>query len=260
MLSRVRLAEVSTAILIRPTGMRACRAFRRPVSWLRNPMRTRSMSLSARSLFVGVLLGIAMPVLAIDIPNVPLFLTSPISPMNMLVMGKDHRLYDVAYNDATDLDGDGKLDIGYKPSLDYYGYFDSAKCYDYSANTFVPKYVASNKTCASHSDARWSGDFLNYLTMSRMDIVRKVLYGGYRQTDTAAARSTEGTTVLERAPVYSDGHTWGKEYTSVAVDGYNIADYTPYALPSNGKRHLFASTTFANSQKLRVLTDRDERI
>jgi type IV pilus assembly protein PilY1 len=65
--------------------------------------------------------------------------------------------------------------------------------------------------------------------------MRKVLYGGYRSTDTA----TE--TVLERAYIPNDAHCWGKEYKDYATDGYNISDYTPYSQPTSGNRHLFAS-------------------
>ena len=35
----------------------------------------------------------------------------------MLVVGRDHKLYYEAYNDASDLNGDGKLDVGYKGYL-----------------------------------------------------------------------------------------------------------------------------------------------
>jgi len=83
----------------------------------------------------------------------------------------------------------------------------------------------------------WSGDFLNYLTMSRMDVMRKVLYGGYRSLDTDTA------TVLERVYIPQDAHSWGKEYESLARDGYDIQEYTPLPLPEPGTRHLFASTT-----------------
>ena len=63
----------------------------------------------------------------------PLFLPGAVPPLNMLVMSRDHRMYYEAYNDASDLDGDGTLDIGYKPAeIDYYGYFDSHRCYTYA--------------------------------------------------------------------------------------------------------------------------------
>lgn len=175
--------------------------------------------------------------------SIPPFVSSGAPPLVMLVMGRDHKLYYEAYNDASDLNDDGKLDIHYTPSIDYYGYFDSNKCYEYSStNTrFEPKTKTTNKKCVGTADAYWSGDYLNYLTMSRMDTMRKVLYGGYRSTD-------DGTqTVLQRSFIPQDAHSWGKEYTSETVDGYSIADYTPFTAPATGLRHLFASTTMSST-------------
>ncbi|TKB26444.1 hypothetical protein FCL47_08485 [Desulfopila sp. IMCC35006] len=76
-----------------------------------------------------------------------------------------------------------------------------------------------------------------------MDTLRKVLYGGYRSTDSTTS------TVLQRVYVPQDAHSWGKEYTSIAVDGYDIRKYTPFALPivGSGLRHLFASTTLSDN-------------
>ena len=53
--------------------------------------------------------------------------------------------------------------------------------------------------------------------MSRMDIVRKVLYGGYRSTDDA------DDTVLERAYIPSDAHSFAKFY-----NGTDINRLTPF--------------------------------
>ncbi len=184
----------------------------------------------------------------------PLYLRDAVPPLNMLVMGKDHKIYYEAYNDASDLDGDGSLDTGYRGwdrkspvptdgssrfKIDYYGYFNSYACYRWDAGSgghFVPASAAPDKTCGRRGN-EWSGDFLNYLTTSRMDALRRVLYGGWRQTDTASK------TILQGAFFPQDAHSWGKEYQSVARDGYNIADYAPLALPSNGRYHLFAVTT-----------------
>ena len=166
----------------------------------------------------------------------PLFLTQTAPPLNLLVLGRDHKLYNEAYNDHSDLNNDGVIDIQYKPSqIDYFGYFDSFKCYTYDGTNgrFVPASVTSNKQCSG----QWSGDWLNYVTTARMDALRKVLYGGKRSTDTST------TTVLERSHSPQDAHSWVKEYTSVANDGYNIASYTPLAVPLVGTRHLFANVT-----------------
>ncbi len=174
----------------------------------------------------------------LDLAKSPLFIAQPAPPLTMLIMGKNHKLFYEAYNDASDLNGDGILDVGYKPSIDYFGYFDSYKCYLYesSKSRFQPSHVTNNKKCSGY----WSGDFLNYMTTSRIDALRKVLYGGYRY------KENNNSTILERAYIPQDAHSWGKEYTSVAVDGYNISEYTPLNLPQNGKRHLFANTTLLN--------------
>ncbi len=196
----------------------------------------------------------------------PPFMANTPPPLVMLVMGRNHKLFYEAYNDASDLNEDGKIDVGYKPDdvESYYGYFDSYKYYEYVGDRFEPRglCVGDNKKMAPDGPY-WSGDFLNYLTMSRMDTIRKVLYGGKRYVDTP----TE--TVLERAYIPQDAHSWGKEYTSVANDGYDIADYSPLAEPESTPvqtRHLFASTSLHDPTNagykplLRILNDSVYRI
>ena len=197
----------------------------------------------------------------IDVSQQPLFTASGQPPLNMLVMGKDTKNYYEAYNDASDLDGDGALDIGYKPAkIDYYGYFNSYVCYTHDGDKFVPSSSTANKQCSG----KWSGDFLNYVTTSRMDALRRVLYGGWRQTDS----TTE--TILQGAYFPQDGHSWGKEYQSVSRDGYDISAYTPLSLPTAGYYHLFAMTTLKGNDNtyaagyqapvLRVLKNTDKRV
>ena len=92
--------------------------------------------------------------------------------------------------------------------------------------------------------------------MSRMDCLRKVLYGGYRSTDTA----TE--TVLQRVYIPQDAHSWGKEYKDEEEDGYDINDYAPLETPKSGTRHLFSCTTLSDKREpiLRVLPNITHRI
>ena len=174
----------------------------------------------------------------------PPFLTTSTPPLVMLTMGRDHKLYYEAYPDTSDLDGNGSLDIRYTPTIDYYGYFDPYKVYTYSGGQFTPNSVTTDKTDGGVSGG-WSGNFLNYLTTSRMDALRKVLYGGYRSTDSATTGAS--SVVLQRVYIPQDAHSWGKEYTSEAVDGYDIAAYTPLSQPAMNKRHLFASTTLSDN-------------
>lgn len=195
---------------------------------------------------------------ALNLAQSPLYLTVSQPPLIMLTMSKDHKLYYEAYNDYSDLDGDGTLDVGYKPgSIDYYGYFDSYKCYSYASGVFTPVALTSNKKCTGTNDSYWSGDFLNYVTTSRIDAIRKVLYGGKRSTDS----STQ--TILERTYIPQEAHSWGKEYESQARDGYLISEYTPLTEPSSGYRHLFASTSLnsdTTTPLMRVLTNSRYRI
>lgn len=201
----------------------------------------------------------------LDIAQAPLFTRNALPPLNMLVMGRDHKLYYEAYNDASDLDQDGVIDVGYKPDQikAYYGYYNSNVCYESRQGTggqlFVPvrKAGGSNgKQCGGASE--WSGDFLNYLTTSRMDALRKVLYGGYRQVDS----KTE--TILQASYTPQDAHSWGKEYQSVARDGYDITKYAPstLGLPGTGRYHLFVVTTLSNNgvPQLRVLSNTNFRV
>lgn len=168
----------------------------------------------------------------------PLCLSASKKPMTMLVLGRDHTIYYEAYNDATDLDGDGLLDVGFKPSINYYGYFNSNTCYDYSSGIFKPKDKAGSDGCSSVGGS-WHGNFMNYLSMSRLDVMRQVLYGGKRVEDQLTK------TVLERAYIPRDSHSWARQYPTRGKTAsempYKIQDYTGLPAVANGKYHLFAS-------------------
>jgi len=178
------------------------------------------------------------------LPDKPLYVGGGVAPLTMLTMSRSHKLYYEAYDDASDINGDGQIDTHYKPTeIDYFGYFDSRRCYTYDDSNELfevsSKVADSNtKTCAGSSE--WSGDFLNYLTTSRMDALRKTLYGGKRVVDTT------NRTVVERAYIPQDAHSWGKEYSP--NDNYDITDYSPLSAVSNRtERHLFASTNAASA-------------
>jgi type IV pilus assembly protein PilY1 len=140
------------------------------------------------------------------------------TPMLMLNMSRDHQLSYRAYVEYTDLDGDGVLERTYKHSdkFDYYGYFDPRRCYTYSGGRFRPGSVTADKYCTG----AWSGNFLNWATMTRLDVVRRILYGGRRVED------TESLTVLERAHLPTDAHSFAKHYA-----GADISKLTPFNVP-----------------------------
>jgi type IV pilus assembly protein PilY1 len=164
----------------------------------------------------------APPAGALNLGSQPLYLGGSIPPIVMLLTPKDHQLFKKAYDDFSDLDqflpgGDTALETTYKHSVDYYGYFDPFKCYVYSNTNsrFEPSASAATKYCAAGT--AWSGNFLNWATMARIDVMRRLLYGGYRSTD------TNGTTVLERTLIPTEAHAWAKHYR-----GTDVAQLVPF--------------------------------
>ncbi|MDZ7585440.1 MAG: PilC/PilY family type IV pilus protein [Thiobacillus sp.] len=178
-----------------------------------------------RSGILGIVLMLGiMPAFAIDIAQKPVFLNPP-DPRVMLVMSRDHELSKKAYNDHSDLDGDGALETTYADTIDYYGYFDPKKCYTYSSGRFNPV-AAATGTNSHHCSSQWSGNFLNWVSMTRMDVLRKTLYGGLRSTDNNGAAL--GDTVLERALLPNDVHAYSKVFAP-AGGATDMAKYTPYS-------------------------------
>lgn len=199
-----------------------------------------SVSLKFTALIAAVFAAVGSS--AVIIPNTPLVTQITAKPMVMLTAGKDHKLFYEAYNDTSDIDGDGSLDIGFipnNPDIIYYGMFDPNLCYTHNNkgdNTGV--FTPDSSTSTGKCPGKWSGLWLNYMTTSRIDSLRKVLYGGYREVDTAT------DTILRRAYIPADAHSWGKEYTSQAVNGYKISDYTPLSQPTSAtRRHFFGNLT-----------------
>lgn len=169
----------------------------------------------------------------------PLFLVTQVKPVTMLNMSRDHQLFFKLYDDYSDITDsrptlsggalnpnygklpDGAPDTSYVHGFDYYGYFDSYKCYTYSTtdNRFNPVLFTANKYCNSSATNQWSGNFLNWASMTRVDAIRKMLYGGMRSTDTTSA------TVLERAYLPTDAHSFAKYYA-----GSDLPQLTPFAV------------------------------
>ncbi|GMR08134.1 MAG: hypothetical protein BMS9Abin26_1139 [Gammaproteobacteria bacterium] len=163
----------------------------------------------------------------------PSIISDSATPLVMLVMSNDHQLYFKLYTDWDDLDSDGTPETTYKHSVDYYGYFDSYKCYDYdvSDGRFEPKGVTADKYCNGVS-GNFSGNFMNWASMTRIDALRKVFYGGYRSTDSTTV------TVLERSFLPTDAHSFAKHYEAA-----DISKLTPW----NVTELTLCNTTYTNN-------------
>src|SRR6185295_74408 len=134
----------------------------------------------------------------------PPFINKSVPPAVMLMMTKDHRLFFKGYNDIVDLDngkpgGNAAIDTTYKDNIDYVGYFDPKKCYDFGNGTTgfggTGRFNASAAGTGAYGHAcagNWSGNFMNWATMARVDIIRKILYGGRRVVDNAGSAASLG--------------------------------------------------------------------
>ena len=243
--------------------------------WLRRCAVLLALGAAGASLLLGPMATASSPGALGASPETaaPLAVAQGAPPLVMLTMARDHTLFYEAYNDASDINGDGRLDTRFDPRITYLGLFDSRLCYAYTYGTtdrearrndndgiFTPAAAAiaapgtnTNFSCAI--DSHWSGNWLNWATTSRIDALRVVLYGGYREVDTATQ------TVLRRAYIPQDAHSWAKEYTSVAVDGYDIRDFTSLDLPrgTGTRRHFFGNLTDVRNRNCANLSNCSDR-
>ena len=168
---------------------------------------------------------------ALNLTPLPPYLTETKgAPMVMLNLSRDHQLFNKAYNEYSDLDGDGVVDTQYKHSYKYYGYFDNQRCYNYDTtqNRYIPvgKVDAAGYCTNATATNNWNGNFMNWATMTRMDVVRRILYGGFRSTDTVTTGSPAvATTVLERSHLTSDAHAFAKYYYGTDIN--KLTPFTP---------------------------------
>ncbi len=175
------------------------------------------------------------PVTNTQFSSIPVISTPSAPPLVLLGMSVDNQLFRKAYTDYTDLDSDGTLDTTYTDSFDYYGYFNSGFCYSYASGVYSPNGVVDTGTHqCSGAAGNWSGNFLNWASMTRMDVVRKVLYGGLRSSDTASE------TILQRALIPSDTHAFVKVFTST-----DISKYTPFT-PGSGSISICNVTDYVS--------------
>ncbi|BCD99523.1 pilus assembly protein [Marinagarivorans cellulosilyticus] len=177
--------------------------------------------------------------------TLPRSLDQGVAPLLMLAMSNDHQLYFKAYTDYDDLDKSGGLDLEettYDNTQDYAGYFSNKHCYSYSGvdNAFSIAASANNHLC---NGSTWSGNFLNWATMTRIDILRSILYGGYRDP----ATETASNTILERSYLPNDAHSFAKYYNKADIN--QLTPYTGEITICNTTKHTLGQLSVNNTNK-----------
>jgi type IV pilus assembly protein PilY1 len=148
-----------------------------------------------------------------DYRSTPPFIANAVPPNVLLLMDNSGSMDESAYHE---------LGQAYDPGKDYYGYFTPGKCYSYGSSKFTPgaDKAASGNPCAA--GAPWLGSFLNYLTMTRLEITKWVMMGGK-----CVPRATSG---VNNGTCYPGGGLLilenNESVSSVDLDGTGISPYS----------------------------------
>lgn len=144
-----------------------------------------------------------------DYCAVPPYISTSVKPNVLLVLDNSGSMMYFAYNfNGSD------ISEGFDPSKFYYGYFKSNMWYTYDNTRFVEAGPKSGPRPANS----WDGNFLNWLTMRRIDIARKVIIGG------KAVSRIPGSNQHELQGEQADGTNRG--YRKRVANAQN---YTPYS-------------------------------
>jgi type IV pilus assembly protein PilY1 len=143
----------------------------------------------------------------------PFVLLSGVKPNILLTFDNSGSMNEFAYKDAGFGGSRDDPDTSYDPNTSYYGYFDDVN-YSYSD---------SGGYFYADSSGGWNGSFLNWLTMRRIDIVRKVLIGGkVEDRDTG----TEYIVAVESP----DRNTWKSAFGQTYHVYQDSNDGSPYQI------------------------------
>ena len=177
----------------------------------------------------------------VALQDVPLYLLSRADPNVLLNMSVETPMGGAAYTDNVGVPAGcaGRTSVSgksvgacYFPAYEYIGYFNPRKCYSYATSQFNPWSTAAslpNHTCAG----AWSGNFLNWMSMTAIDMFIMTMTGGNRIVDSTSE------TVVRRARK-TDNDSW---FPIKYIDsGTNVAPdaVTPYSDSSL----YFYNTTF----------------
>ncbi len=97
----------------------------------------------------------------------PIFQLNTVAPNILIILDNSQSMNEQAYYGA------------YDHKTQYYGYFEPYKRYRYGSNIFV-----------RDPGGAWDGNFLNWLTMRKIDVARKVLMGGLATSRTGTGNQT----------------------------------------------------------------------
>ena len=189
---------------------------------------------------ISLIVWLVFPIAALcgTLSDVPLNLKATVPPNVLFALSVEYPTADTAaYQGASD----------YSPANQYLGLFDQNKCYLYDTTNFwfyaPSSTLATNHVCGS---SYWSGNFLNWATMTGLDEFRYAMTGGNRYQD------TQTLTVLERTYIDTQGGTTDYKDKTFNLSSSNFQGALPFSLntvtgtisnQSKGVKMLVTATT-----------------
>jgi type IV pilus assembly protein PilY1 len=138
------------------------------------------------------------PTTMVDYTAYPPFVGNAMPPNVLLLMDNSGSMQDSAYHPGSE---------SYVSTKVYGGYFDNTKCYSYGSSKF------SVEAGTVGSCPNWDGNFLNFITMEKMEIAKFVMMGGK-----CSARNASGNCL-------GTGNLIGE-----TTEGVNSVNYTASAV------------------------------
>ena len=178
----------------------------------------------------------------------PPFIANTVKPNVVVALDVSGSMKIPAYQDGTGgtWSSTTKVYGGFDENNNYFGYFKPGSKYSYDT---------TNEFFYEDTNGSWDADFLNWATMRRMDVVRKVLVGGKVNDRTGETISGySGKSYIVEAQNEPEDRTFRKTYSnSSALSGGAIPNNS-IMLVSDGKLSL----TSADSATVVRITDQFE--
>ena len=158
----------------------------------------------------------AFSAVPIEYCSTPPFLSNTVPPNVLIVLDNSGSMNDWAY--ATSYDSTRYV-AGDPDKKGYYGYFEPSKKYKYT-NT---EWVVTTETTGTIANPIATGDFLNWATMRRIDVARKLLIGGKA---TPRSPNTGATVALYGETAPSPSWDFAKTNSEGRISPFPAASYS----------------------------------
>lgn len=233
-------------------------------------MKNRSSMLGLLLLLCWIPLALAAS--TVSISSLPLAgIGSSYGPNVMFALSVEFPTAGSAFNTKTSISSVADLDVSGVGNTPFLGYFDYAKCYKYtgsgSSGYFTPYSSATltSVTSGSGNSAKtyqiytcdgtaWSGNLLNWATMTAIDVFRATLTGGNRALGNGGWSTSSGNTSASTlVSDYSAGDTTSATYLRRAAvvpgqnQSYNLTGKAVSGLTVSSVNYLAKITPYSST-------------